>query len=178
MQKFTWQTSSRNKKTTGKTFSDIMEWITEQLDVLKNVITCDEMWIFQYDLEIKRRSTCWKTQLHRECKKAWMIKSNVKAMMIIFFNIRGVIFIEWVRGGQMANQKYYLEVLTKLWERVKKRRPELWKKKSWILYQGNVPAHSTLVMKQFLADKCIIVLQHPLYLPDLGPCDFYLINKV
>jgi hypothetical protein len=25
MQKFTWQTSSRNKKTTGKTFSDIME---------------------------------------------------------------------------------------------------------------------------------------------------------
>jgi hypothetical protein len=27
--------------------SDIMERITEQLDVLENVITCDETWIFQ-----------------------------------------------------------------------------------------------------------------------------------
>jgi hypothetical protein len=33
--------------------SDIMERITEQPDVLENVITCDETWIFQYDPEMK-----------------------------------------------------------------------------------------------------------------------------
>jgi hypothetical protein len=47
-------------------------------------------------------------------KKARMSKWNVMAMMIVFFNIRGVIMIEWVPEGQMVNQKYYLEVLTKL----------------------------------------------------------------
>jgi hypothetical protein len=39
---------------------------------------------------------------------------NVKPMMIIFFNIRGVIMIEWVPEGQTVSQKRYLEVLTKL----------------------------------------------------------------
>jgi hypothetical protein len=41
--------------------------------------------------------------------------------------------IEWVPDSQMVNQKYYLEVLTKLWEGVRKKRSELWKKK-WILH--------------------------------------------
>jgi hypothetical protein len=36
--------------------SDIMEQIIAQLDVLENVITCDEMWTFQYDPETKRQS--------------------------------------------------------------------------------------------------------------------------
>jgi hypothetical protein len=33
-------------------------------------------------------------------------------------------------------------------------------------------------LKQFLANKCIPVLQHPLYSPDLAPCDFHLFPKV
>jgi tRNA A37 threonylcarbamoyladenosine biosynthesis protein TsaE len=56
-----------------------------------------------------------------------MIKSNVKAMMIVCFDIRGIIMIEWAPEGQTVNQKYYLEVLAKLQEQVRKKRPELWK---------------------------------------------------
>jgi hypothetical protein len=97
-------------------FSDIMERITEQLDVLENVITCDEMWIFQYDLEIKWQLTKRKTPTSPRMKKATMCKLNVKVMMIVFFNIRGIIMIEWVPEGQMVNQKYYLEVMTMLRE--------------------------------------------------------------
>jgi hypothetical protein len=54
----------------------------------------------------------------------------------------------------------------------------LWKKKSWILHQDNAPAHNALAMKQFLADKCIPVLQHSLYSPDLVPYVLYLFPKV
>jgi hypothetical protein len=53
----------------------------------------------------------------------------------------------------------------------------LWKK-SWILHQSNAPDHNTLTVKQFLADKCIPVLEHPAYSPDLAPCDFYLFPKL
>jgi hypothetical protein len=53
----------------------------------------------------------------------------------------------------MVNQKCYLEVLTKLQEQGKKKRQELWKKKSWILHQDNAPAHNALMVKQLLADK-------------------------
>jgi hypothetical protein len=49
-------------------------------------------------------------------KNARMNNLKVKAMMIVFFDIRGVIMIEWVPKGQTINQKYYLVVLTKLRE--------------------------------------------------------------
>jgi hypothetical protein len=55
-----------------------------------------------------------------------------------------------------------LEVLTKLQKQVRKERLEVWKKKLWILHQGNAPARKALSVKQFLADKFIPVLQHPL----------------
>jgi hypothetical protein len=72
----------------------------------------------------------WKTPTSPRMKTTKMSKSKVKAIMIVFFNIRGVIMIELVPEGQTVNQKYYLEVLTELRERVRKKRPELWKKKS------------------------------------------------
>jgi hypothetical protein len=80
--------------------------------------------------------------------------------------------IEWVPEGQTVNEKHYLEVLTKLWEQVRKKRLELWKKKSWILHQDNAPAHSTLTAKQFLPDKCIPALEYPPCSQDLARCDF------
>jgi hypothetical protein len=93
-------------------------------------------------------------------KKARMSKSKVGAMMIVFFDIKGIIMIDWVPEGQMVNQKHYLEVLTKLRERVRKKRLELWQNKSWILHQDNVPAHNAFAVKQFLANKCIPMLEH------------------
>jgi hypothetical protein len=67
-----------------------MEGMTEQLDVLENVITYDDAWIFQYDPETKRHSLHWKTP---RMKKARMSKLKVKAVMIVFFNIRGTVMI-------------------------------------------------------------------------------------
>jgi hypothetical protein len=76
----------------------------------------------------------------------------VKAMMAVFFDIRGIVMIECVPEGQTVDQKYHLKVLTM-------QMPELWKKKSWILHQENVPAHNFLVVKQFFAGKCIPLLE-------------------
>jgi hypothetical protein len=46
-------------------------------------------------------------------------KSNFKAMMIpFFFDIRGIVHIDWVPEGQTVNYIYSKEVLTTLRERV------------------------------------------------------------
>jgi len=65
----------------------------------------------------------------------------------------------------------------KLRERVRRKRPELWRN-GWILHQDNAPAHNALTVKQFLANKNITVLEHPPYSPDVAPCDFYLFPKI
>jgi hypothetical protein len=43
----------------------------------------------------------------------------------VFFDIQGTVMAEWVRSGQTVNRQYYIEISTKLRERVRRERPEL-----------------------------------------------------
>ena len=93
------------------------------------------------------------------------------------FDIQGIVMAEWVPSGQMVNQQYYIEVLTKLHEHVRRKQLELWRN-GWILHQDNTPAHNALSVKQFLVNKNITVFEHPPYSPGLAPCYFYLFPKI
>jgi hypothetical protein len=53
---------------------------------------------------------------------------------VVFFDIQNIVMAVWVPSGQTVNQQYYIEVLTKLRERVRRKRPELWRN-GWILRQ-------------------------------------------
>jgi hypothetical protein len=64
-------------------------------------------------------------------------------MLIVFFDIEGIVMAEWVPSGQIVNQQYFIEILTKLSEHVRRKRPELWRN-GWISHQDNAPAHNTL----------------------------------
>jgi hypothetical protein len=78
-----------------------------------------------------------------------------------------------VPEDQTINQIYYKEVLTTLHERVRRKRPEMWKNGSWILFHDNA-----LSVKTFLAKHKFPVLEHPPYSPELAPCDFFLFPKI
>ncbi|GFX69366.1 mariner Mos1 transposase [Trichonephila clavipes] len=158
--------------------TDILDVIKNDPNLLEKVITCDESWFFTYDPETKRQSMHWKTPTSPRAKKARMSKSKFKAVMIVFYDIYGIVYLHWVPEGQSINQHYYLEVLGNLRERIRRKRPEMLKEKSWIFHQDNAPAHSALSVKRFLAKHSIPVLEHPPYSPDLAPCDFYLFPKV
>jgi len=52
---------------------------------LKNVITGDETWVYDYDVETKVKSSQWMGKLSPRPKKARQSRSNVKVMCIVFF---------------------------------------------------------------------------------------------
>jgi len=85
-------------------------------DLLRNAemfdraITGDETWCFQYDLETKRLSMHWKTQNSPRTKK-------------------GIVHSEFIAQEQTVNLQCYLEVLTKLQNPVRVKRPGLWSDK-------------------------------------------------
>jgi hypothetical protein len=54
----------------------------------------------------------------------------------------------------------------------------MWKNSSWVLHQDNTLAHNALSVKMFLMKHNITVMEHPLYSPDLAPCDFFLFQKI
>jgi len=140
---------------------DLLQCIENELDLLNLIITFDGTWIFTYDPETKRQSMQWKSTLSPRPKKARMSRSKFKAMLIVFFDIQGIVMAEWVPSSQMVNQQYYIEVLMKLHERVRRKRLELWRC-GWILHQDSASANNALSVKQFLANKNITVLEHAL----------------
>ncbi|GFS88083.1 protein GVQW3 [Trichonephila clavipes] len=102
--------------------TDILDAIKNDPNLLEKVITCDESRFFTYDPETKRQSMHWKTPTSPRAKKARMSESKFKAMMIVFFDIHGIVYLHWVPEGQTINQHYYLEVLGNLRERIRKKR--------------------------------------------------------
>jgi hypothetical protein len=67
------------------------------------------------------------------------------------------------------NRAYYVEILKRLHEAVRRRRPELWP--DWVFHHDSAPAHKSLSVKQFLAQKSITELERPSVSPDLAPND-------
>ena len=98
-------------------------------------------------------------------------------MMIAFFDIRGIVHVDWVPEGQTVNQVYYKEVFTNLREQVRRRGPEMWKNGSWALQQDNAPAHNALSIKTILKKHKITMLQHPPHSPDLASCDLFYFQR-
>jgi hypothetical protein len=62
------------------------------------------------------------------------------------FDIDGVVHHEFLCQGQTLNRWFYLEVLKRLRENVRRKRPQLWRKNSWFLHHDNVPAHASLLI--------------------------------
>jgi hypothetical protein len=54
-----------------------------------------------------------------------------------------------------------------------KRRPEGWRNKTWMLHRDNAPAHTSLLVHEFLAKHETIVVPQPPYSPDLVPANFF-----
>jgi hypothetical protein len=78
---------------------------------------------------------------------------------------------------QTVNKVYYVEVLKQLHEAVCRKRPEFLPS-DWILHCDTAPAHKTLSVEQFLAQKSITEMEHPSYSPDLAPNYFWLFPKM
>jgi len=99
-------------------------------------------------------------------------------MLMVFFDCHGIVHHEFAPEGKTVNAAFYVEGLKRLRDRVHHVRPELWEERRWILHQDNAPAHSALIVHEFLARNSITVLEHPPYSPNLAPCDFFLVPQM
>ena len=108
-----------------------------------------------------------------QCRRKQESKSEVKVMLITFFNVRGIIHSEFLPQGQTINLQVYKEILQLLLRSVREKRRELWQDKSRLLHHDRAPAHNALSIRQFLAEKNIAILEKPPYSPDLALCDLF-----
>ena len=123
-------------------------------------------------------SSQWKIASSPQLKKVRQAKSNVKTMLIAFFNIDGLVHHEHIPRGQTVNKEFYRTVLQRLHNAVHRHRSEKLRSGNWILQHDNAPAHRAVTTNEFLAKHNILALPHPPYSPDLAPCDFFLFPQL
>ncbi|UYV63821.1 hypothetical protein LAZ67_2005754 [Cordylochernes scorpioides] len=71
---------------------ELLDLIQNEPDFLNSVVTGDESWMFEYGPESKRKSCAWHTKSSPRPKKARLSKSRIKMMIIVFFDIRGIVY--------------------------------------------------------------------------------------
>ncbi|UYV64539.1 hypothetical protein LAZ67_3001141 [Cordylochernes scorpioides] len=125
-----------------------------------------------------RQSSQWLELGEPRFKKARMIKSKLKCLLITFFDVKGLVHFEFVSEGQTINQHYYIDVLKRLREAVRQKRPEKWHRKNWLLHHDNARPHTAVTVRLYLAKHGIALLPQPPCSPDLAPNDFFLYPKI
>jgi len=96
----------------------------------------------------------------------------------LFFDWKGIVHHEFVPCGQMVNKQLYQDVLAHLRDAVCRKRPELWENQTWMLHHDNAPAHTSLLIRSYLAKHQTSVVPHPPYSLDLAPADFFPFPKL
>lgn len=101
-------------------------------------------------------------------------------MCILFFDSVGVIHIEFLPQGETVDSDFYISVLTRLKESIRRKCPVMWRggfdgstNRDFILLQDNATPHVSVPTLAFFGENDFDLLSHPPYSPDLALCDFW-----
>jgi len=103
---------------------ELHDYAASDSSFLGNVITGDETWVYGYDPKTRVQSCQWKSPSSPHVKKARKSRSNIKVMMIVFFDLDGIVPAEIVSRNTTVNSEYYKGFLEHLRNDVRRKRPE------------------------------------------------------
>jgi histone-lysine N-methyltransferase SETMAR len=147
-------------------------------EFLQSIITCDETWLHNFTPETKRSSMEWRHKGSPPPKKSKTQPSAGKSMGTVFWDMNGVIHVDFLENGVTINAQYYCKLLTgAVRKSIRKKRPGMLSGKV-ILLHDNARPHTANLTTTTLAKMRWEVLPHPPYSPDLAPSDYHLFGPL
>lgn len=126
------------------TSDECLKLIQHDPDFYRSFITMDETWLHHYTPETKRQSMQWTGRGELAPKKAKTVPSAGKVMASVFWDARGIIYIDYLQKGRTITGAHYANQLDQLHKAIQQKRPGMEKKKIYFL-QDNAPAHTSKV---------------------------------
>ena len=147
-------------------------------ELVSNIITGDETWIYHYDPETKEQSRQWITDEEDIPVKFRRERSVGKVMVAVFFRRNGLLMdpIVLEKGATVTAEWYVDNCMKPVLQKLKESRPKT-KDKNIFLHHDNAPGHKAKHTQDFLMATNLIQLPHPAYSPDLAPCDLYISSQ-
>ena len=137
---------------------------------MNRIVTGDESWAHHYEPETKRQSMQWHHIGSPSPKKFKLAPSAGKVMITVFWDMQGVLLVDFLPKGKTINAARYQETLKKLAVAIGRKRPSI---QNMILHHDNARPHTAHATTDEITAKGWTVLPHPPYSPDLAPSDFY-----
>jgi len=144
-------------------------------DFLASIVTGDETWVHHYEPESKRASMEFRRKGSPSPRKFKTFPSAGKLMLTVFWDMQGVILIEFLEPGSTVNSDSYVRTLSSLKARIRRVRPDM---KTVHLQHDNARPHTSRQTTAHIQQLGFTVLDHPAYSPDLAPSDYHLFPKL
>ena len=81
---------------------------------VERFLTQDECWVHHFEPETKMQSMQWKHSTSPAPKKAKVVSSAGKVMASVFWDAKGIVFIDYLQKGKTINEEYYVKLLREL----------------------------------------------------------------
>jgi histone-lysine N-methyltransferase SETMAR len=140
------------------------------------VVTGDETWVHHYDPETKQESMQWTHQGSPPPKKFKVQKSAGKIMATVFWDIEGILLIEYMPHKTTITGASYATIESLRQAFLEKRRGKL--ARGILLLQDNASSHTSRVATAAVEKAGFGQLDHPPYSPDLAPSDYFLFGPL
>ena len=106
---------------------------------LQRIVTGDESWVHHYDPECKAQSMEYRHKTSPSPRKFKVVASARKVLFTVFWDMEGVVHMEFLEQGQTVNSERYISTLRALKLRLRRIRRD----KDSILQHDNAPAHQS-----------------------------------
>jgi histone-lysine N-methyltransferase SETMAR len=169
--------SPLHKQTRVQCSKDNLDFLEGDKSFFPHLVTGDETWVHFYDPESKQESMQWKHKGSPAPKKFKVQKSAGKVLATVFWDMKGILLIEFTEKGHTITGQSYKKTIESLRQAVLKKRLG-GEKRRILLLHDNAPAHTSHVARATIREQGMIELFHPPYSPDLAPSDYYLFRNL
>jgi hypothetical protein len=103
--------------------------------------------------------------------------SAEKVMLPVFWNYQGVLLAHFPNHGQNVISESYCEILSKLWDGIRRNRPGQLAR-GVLLHHDNTKPHTARVAQEGIQELQRELLEHRPYNPALAPSDFHVVGPL
>ena len=142
---------------------------------LQRIVTGDESWVHHYDPECKAQSMEYRHKTSPSPRKFKVVASARKVLFTVFWDMEGVVHMEFLEQGQTVNSERYISTHS-----------ELSNSDSDVFGVIRTQScnttmrapHTSRQTQDALRQLELTTLPHPAYSPDLAPSDYYLFPQL